>query len=449
MQKKGFSMFQMGVMVVCAIGIIAAILIFSGKIPIGEKSAEQTLKGNLVIWGTLPGDSVRAVTDQLRQVYKEVTINYSEKKPTTFQNDLVNALASGAGPDMVIVTPADIIQNKDRIFEIPYESFPQATFQNTFINQGNLFLTSTGVLAFPYVIDPLVMYYNRDMLASSFTANPPKTWNELIDLNKKLTVVDDAGKLSTETTALGTFDNITHAKELIAALIFQTGNKIISWDPFTKKYVSRFSQMDAGGSSGVVNALSFYTAFANPNDKDRYSWNGSLPKDKDQFLAGRLAIYFGYASELEGIRLKNPNLNFDVTILPQRSTGNLKATYGNLYGFAIMKLSKNRNLALTIAQQLVSKDNVGIYLGFDRTVGSARRDMVTTDSDDAHKTLFNKSAIIAEGFLDPDQSQTTALFKKFIDQINAGIAQPSAILSPGDSLLSGILGKVQRDPIPQ
>ena len=59
--------------------------------------------------------------------------------------------------------------------------------------------------------------------------------------------------------------------------------------------------------------------------------------------------------------------------------------------------------------------------------------------------MFNKSAIIAQGLLDPDQLQTTALFKKFIDQLNAGIGQAAAILSPGDSLLSGILQKAQRD----
>lgn len=448
MDKKGFSAFQIGVFVACAAGIILALLIFSGKIPLGEKNAAQTLSGNLLIWGTLSGDAMRSTTDQLRQVYKEVNISYIEKSPATFQNELVNALASGKGPDMVVITPSEVIQNKDRIFEIPYTSFPQAAFQRTFIDQGSLFLTSTGVLAFPYVIDPLVMYYNRDLLTSSFTVSPPKTWDEVIALNKKVTVKNDAGALATQTVALGTFDNITHAKSILSALIFQTGNKIVAWDPFTKKYISQFSQADSNGTSGVVNALTFYTAFANVNDQDRYSWNGSLPKDKDQFIAGRLATYFGYASELEGIRLRNPNLNFDVSVFPQRTNGTVKATYGELHGLAIMKVSPNVNLAIAMAQQLISKDAIANYLSFDRTVISARRDMVSVDSGDAYKTLFNKSAIIAQGLLDPDPAQTTALFKRFIDQINSGVAVPSAILSPGDSLLSGILSRAQRDVAP-
>lgn len=449
MKKGGFSVFQIGVFIACAVGIILAMLIFSGKIPIGEDSADQTLKGRLTIWGTLSGDAVRSTTDQLRQVYKEVNISYIQKPDATFQADLVNALASGKGPDMVIITPAEVIQNKDRILEIPYQSFPQAAFQGTFIDQGSLFLTSTGVLAFPYVIDPLVMYYNRDLLTSSFTVSAPKTWDELITLNKKVTVKDDAGKITTQTAALGTFDNITHAKEIVSAMIFQTGNKIVAWDPFTKKYISKFSQADAGGTSGVSNALGFYTSFANANDQDRYSWNGSLPKDKDQFIAGRLATYFGFSSELEGIRLLNPNLNFDIALFPQRSTGDVKATYGKLYGLAIMKVSPNVNLAIAMAQQMISQPNLSIYLSFDRSVISARRDMVSVDSADGHKTLFNRSAIIAQGLLDPDPTQTTALFKRFIDQINSGIATPSAILSPGDSLLSSILGRAQRESVTQ
>lgn len=442
---KGFSMFQIGVLIACVVGIVFAILIFSGKIPLGETTTKQTLTGNVAIWGTLPGDSVRAMTDKLRQTYKDVNFSYNQKKSETFQTDLVNALASGVGPDLVIISPADVIQNKDRIFEIPYTSLPQASFQNTFIDQGNLYLTSTGVLALPFVVDPLVMFYNKDILAASFTVNPPKTWDELIALNKKVTVKDDAGKLVTQTVALGTFDNITHAKEIISALIFQTGNKIVAWDPYTKKYISKFAQADSTGNSGVVNALSFYTAFSNVNDAERYSWNESLPKDKDQFIAGKLATYFGYASELEGIRQKNPNLNFEVSVFPQRSQGTLKATYGKMAAIAVMKVSKNTSLALTMAQQLTAKDAVTTYLAYEQTAIPARRDMVTIDSEDAHKTLFNKSAIIAQGLLDPDQLQTTALFKKFIDQLNAGIGQAAAILSPGDSLLSGILQKAQRD----
>ncbi len=444
--SKGFSIFQIGVFIVCAIGVVVALLIFSGKIPVGESKTDQTLSGTVVIWGTLPGDAVRAVADSVKQTYEDVTVIYSEKKPSTFQSELVNALASGTGPDMVFISPADVITNKDRLLEIPYSNLPQASFQSTFIDQGNLFLTNTGVLAFPFIIDPLMMYYNRDLLAGSFTALPPSTWDDIVALNRKITIKDDAGKLVTQTVAMGSFDNITHAKDIITAMIFQTGNKIVTWDPTTKKYVSTFAQTDSEGNSGVVNALNFYTAFGNVNDTDRYSWNGSLPMDKNQFIAGKLALYFGYASELEGIRLKNPNLNFDVSLFPQRAGGNLKATYGNISALAIVKVSKNVPLAVAIGQYISGKEAVAAYQAFKPTTLSARRDLLVEESADTYRSLFLKSVIISQGLLDPDRTQTTALFKRFVDQINAGTVQGSAILSPGNSLLSALLKEAQRDP---
>ena len=48
--SKGFSAFQIGVFVTCVIGAVLGLLIFSGKIPVGDSSTTQDLKGRLVIW---------------------------------------------------------------------------------------------------------------------------------------------------------------------------------------------------------------------------------------------------------------------------------------------------------------------------------------------------------------------------------------------------------------
>ena len=441
---KNLSPFQIGLYVVFALGIVFAVLIFSGKIPIGQSSTTQTISGSVTVWGTLPQDAMSAVENSIRATYKQVNVEYVQQDPATFQADLVNALASGNGPDMVLLTPADIVANHDRLLEIPYASLPQAAFESTFTDQGQQFLTDTGVLAFPFVVDPMVMYYNKDMLTSSFTVNPPATWDDVVALNKKITQQDDAGKLSTETVALGSFDNITHAKDILANLIFQAGNPIVSWNPTLKTYISNFADTTGSGDSAVVDALTFYTDFANPNDAAHYSWNATLPDDKDQFIAGNLALYFGYASELPDIRAKNPNLNFDVAMMPQRSQSSFKSTYGQMTGVGILKLSKNISLDLLVAEQMVGQPAVSAYLGADSTYVPVRRDMLTGAVTDARQQLFYNSAIIAKSFLDPDADQTSALFKKFVDNINAGVTQPAAIISPGDSLLSGILEQVQK-----
>jgi ABC-type glycerol-3-phosphate transport system substrate-binding protein len=437
---KNLSPFQIGIYVACVVGVIAAVVLFSRN---SSQNSSENLSGSVTIWGTLPQVSLTATTDVLRQTYKDVTINYVEKTPATFQSELVNALASGVGPDLVFLSLGDVIANKDRLLTIPYTSLPEQAFRGTFVDQADAYMNDQGVVAFPFSIDPMVMYYNRDMFTSSFIVKPPETWDEIISANKKITQQDDAGNLQVQTVALGSFDNITRAKEMIALLINQAGNRLVRFDPIQAKYVSTFAE-STDNTSPVVNAFSFYTAFANNFDNDRYSWNRTLPNDKNQFLAGRLAVYFGFASELQGIRLRNPNLNFSLAMMPQRSNVPTKSTFGSMYGLGILKMSKNPNLAVTIAQAMVGKDAVGVYLANEVYTAPARRDLLAEMPVDSVRSIIYQSAIISRGFLDPDPVQTTAFFKRYIDQINAGAISPESIVSPGNSLFTTILNSVQK-----
>jgi hypothetical protein len=64
--------------------------------------------------------------------------------------------------------------------------------------------------------------------------------------------------------------------------------------------------------------------------------------------------------------------------------------------------------------------------------------------EDALKTLSYNSAIISQGALDPDPAQTTLLFKKIIDQVNAGLLSIDLALTSADATLGDILEKIQK-----
>ncbi len=441
---KNTSPLQIGIFIACGIGIILAVLIFSDKLPIGKKSA-QSVSGSVTMWGTLPYAAFKTSSESLAKTYKDVQFQYVQKDPATFQTDLVNALASGAGPDLITITPSELLVNRPRIATIPYASLPQSTYLATFIPQASLFLTNDGVAALPFLVDPLVMYYNRDILTSAFTLNAPATWDDIATLNAAVTKRDDAGALSQQTVALGTFDNVLHAKELIATLAAQAGNSLVVWDDEQKKYRSTVADGDSAASS-VARSLAFYTSFANPASTN-YSWSSALPADRDQFIAGKLGIYFGFASELSVIRAKNPNLNFDVALFPQRSATATKSTYGAMTGIAIMKMSKNQTTALLVAQELIKAPVVTAYLSAAPGSAPARRDLLGTQTTDARTTLINNSAIIARSWLDPDPAQTKLAFRKAVNDINAGSANADAAIAPINSLITALLEKLQPAPI--
>ncbi|MDB4984389.1 MAG: protein of unknown function with transrane region [Patescibacteria group bacterium] len=445
---KKFSIFQIVVYVLCIIGIIFAILIFSGKISVG-KDSKSSVSGTVTMWGTLPSETMGNALALVAGAYPDLHVVYSQKDPATMQSDFVNALASGTGPDLIQLSPADVVKNSDKLLTIPFASLPQNTYLNTFVDESALYLNSTGTVGLPIFIDPMVMYYNRDLLASSFSVSAPKTWDDVVALNKKMTTKDDAGQLSVETVALGTYSNITHAKELLALLAFQTGNSLVKINPATNKYASQFATIDPKTGASIATVFRYYTQFANPSDADHYSWNDSLPLDSTQFIAGRLGLYFGYASELASIRAKNPNLNFAVAAMPQSSKFPTKATYGKMIGVGITKISKNQALGVMVANLMASQTFINSYFIFDTTLAPARKDMLAADqSGDATKALVYNSAIIARGWLDPDPAQTNDLFKRFVTQINAGLILPEGVLSGGNSLIQGILDSFQKDPAP-
>ncbi|NJO89569.1 MAG: extracellular solute-binding protein [Chloroflexia bacterium] len=76
---------------------------------------------------------------------------------------------------------------KSFIYETPYTSYPEKSFRDSFIEGAEVFLGKEGIVAFPIVVDPLVMYFNKNMLTNEGLSIPPANWDELLGLNNKLT----------------------------------------------------------------------------------------------------------------------------------------------------------------------------------------------------------------------------------------------------------------------
>src|SRR4029077_4237029 len=126
-----------------------------------------------------------------------------KKSPATYQTDLLNAMAAGTGPDLFIVSQEELGAFGDKVLIIPYNTISQATYLGSYIDEGQLFLTSQGELALPFMVDPLVMYWNRDLFASAGQAQPPQYWTDLIALSPKITSLDNSQNVKRAAVALG------------------------------------------------------------------------------------------------------------------------------------------------------------------------------------------------------------------------------------------------------
>ena len=388
---------------------ILGLLVFSGAIPLGTDDT-TTGQGTVVLWGTFRSDVITPLIQNLNNANPAFVVQYVQKSSDTFDQDLLEALAGGVGPDLFFLPNNLAFRYANKIFTIPYSSYSLSTFKNVFAVACEVFLTSNGVLAFPIAIDPLVMYYNRSMLDANGVVYPPASWDDLVTLVPTFTKKDDASKITKSAVALGHFSNVAHAKDILSALFMQAGSPIVSQkDGIFSSNLNNSTKYDLSA------VLKFYTDFADPL-KSVYSWNKSFPNSADAFSAENLAFYFGFGSELASLVNKNPNQNFLASSFPQTKNATVKSTYARVTGLAISSFSKNFNTAY-IAASLMATSDFASKFATALNVAPARRDLLSVKPTDSYSPTFYNSALYARSWLDPSPKDTDTIFRLMIDGV--------------------------------
>ncbi len=429
------SLFQVILLAVFGSVAVAGVLIFAFAVGGNGSSAV----GPVQIWGTLDQN---AFTTVIRSVAEDdptlSQVTYVQKDPATFEEELTSALARGAGPDLYLLRQDYAELHSGRVIVIPFESLSASQFQDTFVDAASPFIARDGITAIPLAVDPLILYWNRDMLQTAGYARPPVYWDELYDMARALTQKNDAGRITKSTISFGEYRNINNAKEVLSMLIMQAGGSIIVRDT-TGQLVPALSPRTGETTQSTASALRFYTEFADPS-KDDYTWNRALPEAQSTFASGDLALYIGFASEEPLIRRKNPNLNFAAAPIPQIRSAARAVNAGRAYGFAIPRTSANPNGAITVAYNLASgpmSKTLSVALG----IPSARRDVLSepppTEGNDG---LFNKQAIIVHAWIDPNPIKTGEVFRDMIENTTSGATLLTEAISRADQEFGEILG---------
>jgi ABC-type glycerol-3-phosphate transport system substrate-binding protein len=418
-----------GIFAVCIVAGIALFALSKGK-------SATALSANLVVWGTISENTFnRAFQASTLSNSQDLHIVYVKKDSSSFDADFIEALADGVGPDIVILREDSMYKERNKIFTIPYKSLTERSFKDKFIEEGELFLTPDGVLALPFIVDPMVMYWNRDLFSNNVISQPPKYWDEVYDIINKITKKDSNANILQSALALGEWRNITNAKEILLTLLFQSGTPVTQ-----RKGVNVESVLNNQLAEPVIpsnSAVNFYTQFSNPTASS-YTWNRSLPNSQNLFLAGNLAMYMGFASELFSIQQKNSNLNFDVTYVPQIRNSPKKTIFGHMYGLAIVKQSKQIGPAFIAINTLTEAAPLKA-MELENSLPPVRRDLLADKPTDAYRSVFYNSALYSHSWIDPDPNGTQVTFRDMIESITSGRSKISEALSRADQELSAEL----------
>jgi ABC-type glycerol-3-phosphate transport system substrate-binding protein len=437
---SNMSTFKIVLISVFSVCIVIGLIVFAM-----QKSASSANHVTLTVWGTISTDAFNADYGASSiKANKEITVNYVQKNTSTFDTDFVQALADGVGPDMVILRDDLVYQERNRLFTVPYSSLSLNSFDSIFIQEAQTYLTPQGIVALPLMVDPMVMYWNRDLFSSNFVAQPPKYWDQFSDtsgtpgLISTITHRDTNANVTQSALALGEWDNVDNAKEILATLMLQAGTPISGRD----QQGAEISALNSNPNNAPIQpsdaAVSFYTQFANPTSPT-YTWNASLPDSLNFFLSGNLATYFGFASELFSIQQKNPNLNFDVTYMPQiRPAGTdtaKQSVFAHMYGISIVKQSRNIPTAFTAMTALVEPAAITALDGVT-SLPPVRTDLLAAKPTNPYQVVFYNSALISAGWVDPNGTGSSQIFRTMIQSIDNGSARVSDALGTADQSLN-------------
>ena len=430
--------FKTIVLALCIAATIFGLLVFARVIPIGNNSSTtKQMEGSITLWGTLPDRDIRVFLQDYSLRNQSVRISYEEKNPTTFSDDLVEALASGSAPDLIILPDNLINRFDDKLTHISFASLPAATFKDTFVSGASIFMAADGAIAIPWATDPIVMYYNRDFTEGAGIVKPPALWKDFSEAVVPLSMKKPDLTITQSGAALGTYTNIAHAKDIIAMLFLQNGNPFIT---YAKPVKTHFGIGSISGTDVGPQVLDFYTAFADPV-KDVYTWNAGMPLDRTAFTQSTLVYYFGTASELPLIRAANPNLNFDIAIPPQSKPAT-PATTGRMYGLAIPKSAPNQMLSYTAATLLSDKASssaLALKAGTSLALVPVRRDVLSEKpTSDPYLARLYQAALIQKTWFDPNPVRSDAIFAGVIKDIASGIANSAQALSKASTQITAL-----------
>jgi ABC-type glycerol-3-phosphate transport system substrate-binding protein len=433
MNLRPFEIVLIAIFGVLAVGGVVFVTFFQAQKGVNPYGTE------IMIWGALPRTPMNDLLQALADTDQNLSVvRYEEKDPRTLTRDLLNAVAAGESPDLVIIPHRDLVSYESFIAPISSLEFPIADFRTTYSDGSEIFLSEDGVLGLPLFVDPLVMYWNRDLIATAGIAVPPQTWEMMLsEAIPLLTRKADPLTITQSAVGLGGFDNIRYAEEILATLFFQAGSPLVSRERNGYR-IALSTKAESGLPAGEA-VLPFYTQFVNPQSQ-YYTWNQSLPEDEAHFIGGRLGLYFAPASRRVEIERQNPNLNFDVTTVPQGAGVTVRRVSGEFYGLVRLKASNNQAGAVAVARLLGDSANVSRLLT-DYPYAPVHRTLLTRQPADNWGRSAYASALIARGWYNPNPTETRTVLRTMVGDVIAGRAKAGEAIQDASSRLQALFSR--------
>ncbi len=411
--------------------IVIVLLYFFGARPASPP------KIALTVWGVSDtANDFEGTLAAYRAVRPNVTATYTKFDPAQYNQTLLEAQASGRGPDIFMIGNRALPRNINKLVPANPTQLSLVQFQSLFPRapQDDFVASGSQVYAVPLYLDTLVLFYNKDSFDGASIVAPPKTWDEFQTMIPKLGSVDGSGQIVKAAAAIGGSEKtIPAAADILNLLMMQAGTPMVKSD----RTVAAFIQNESGAKPGL-NAFNFYLQFTHPASP-LYTWNESQSNALDSFASGKTAMLFGYQSDMKIIQQKNPFLSFGAAPVPQAQGVSFAQSYPRYEGFAVSKQSAVSGWAWDFLAYIAT--NPAALTPYLAATGHppAEKSLINANLSDPAQGVFAKQALTARTWYEADDQRIDAIFNTAIVNALTGKNTPEEALSQAQDQVTQLM----------
>jgi ABC-type glycerol-3-phosphate transport system substrate-binding protein len=441
---KRFIIIGVGVLLIIVLGII---LLTSGKTT--KKTSSNT---DLVIWDSFDNkDSFDEMIQSFENQNPKIKVQYVKKNPATYENDSVNAIANGNGPDIWIVPSNWMPKHHEKMATMPEKTLDPngketnaATYKDKYVAvayQDNVI--DNQVYGIPLFMDSLSLFYNQDLIGQKYDAyvqshpnadlssikplfdNPPTTWGDLTNLIKYY---------GPNAIALGA-TNVENSSDILTAIMLQYGAQMNSDDKASALFHTSTSTNGYTPYPGAK-ALTFFTSFARSGDPN-FTWSKDEKSAYDDFVKGKVAMMISY-SQIQAQLTKDMSNRFQVSAIPQTNKSSDPIDLAYYQVLTVPKNATNSQAAWSFINYLTNDQNQA-DVGYFTTTHLASPKLASIKNSSNALDVQNK---FASSWYNPDPAKVNDIFKNAISQALDG-QNPQTVIEGAAAQVTTLLANLK------
>ncbi|MEK9158233.1 MAG: extracellular solute-binding protein, partial [Patescibacteria group bacterium] len=218
------------------VGIISVAVLITIVLVLRNIGTTASKPVTLQFWGVFDDHNAfdKTISDFKAQ-NQGIDVKYRQLTYEEYEQAVVNGLAAGTGPDILMIHNTWLPKHGDKLAPMPANipdkknPFTIQSFKDQFVDVAYQdFVYSNQIFGMPLYVDSLALYYNKDLFNGAGITRPPQTWDEVNTDVQLLTKVDNRGNITQSGFALGTARNINRSTDILMDMMIQSGVRMTS-----------------------------------------------------------------------------------------------------------------------------------------------------------------------------------------------------------------------------